>query len=208
MKRVAAPGSRVVALYLVTGPTGRQYVGITTKSVDARWTQHSIDAKRGQWKSALHEAIRKYGRDAFTVEKLAVFDSWEAACAAEVAEIRIRGTFGDGGYNLTRGGDGKLGCKHTDEFKSHIGSVHTGRQVSDVTRERLRRAHQRRTAEQRAELAEKMAAANARRTPEERSRISEAISASKRGKKRPPEIVAKAIAAKMARAAERKKAAA
>jgi len=36
-----------------------------------------------------------------------------------------------------------------------------------------------------------MAAANARRTPEERARISETIAASKRGKPRPPEVIAK-----------------
>lgn len=188
-----------VTLYMVTGPTARSYVGITSKSVRSRWTQHVRDAGRIRWKSALHDAIRKYGPRAFSIESIDVFDTWEAACSAEVETIERLGTFGDGGYNITRGGDGRLGCAHSDQFKRFISAVHTGKVVSSQTRERLKEAHRSRSPEARADLAAKFSAANARRTEEERARISEAIAASKRGLKRSPETIAKAAAARWAK---------
>lgn len=178
-------------VYLVTGPTGKRYVGITSKTIDARWKQHVSDAARHRSNSVLHAAIRKYGQEAFSLEQIGSCDTWEAACEMEKAEIASRGTFSPDGYNLTLGGDGLLGVKHSEEFKAFISEVHKGRVVSDLTRERLRAAHEARPEHEKAELAEKIASANSKRTPEERDRIAEAIAASKRGKKRPSEVMEK-----------------
>ena len=180
-------------LYLVTGPSGKQYVGITRQTVAARWAQHVRDAARALSKSALHAAIRKYGEAEFSVTTLAALSSWESACVAETDEILTRGTFGRKGYNLTLGGEGMVGYKHTDAFKLQASARMLGVPRPEISA-KLSAAHARRTPEQRTAIAEKMAAANARRTPEDVARISSVISASKRGIPRTPEVIAKMTA--------------
>ena len=75
------------------------YCGQTRRTLAERWVQHQTG------KGALAAAIRKYGADAFSVEKLArVIPEW--ADEAERNAIAFYGTFGRGkGYNLTAGGD-------------------------------------------------------------------------------------------------------
>lgn len=140
--------------------------------------------------------MRLHGVDAFSVEVVTTCVSWETACQLEIEAIKSFGTFNPNGYNITLGGEGRLGVKHCDEFKRMISRIHTGKVVSEETRARLSAAHSSMTDEQKRARAVKMAAANARRTDAERVRISEAIAASKRGKKRPPEVIAKMTAAR------------
>ncbi len=149
-------------LYLVTGPSGKRYVGITSGAIEDRWKQHLADARRGRSRGALHAAIRLYGADAFAIQQIGSCETWGQLCEMEKAAIASYGTFRPAGYNLTRGGDGVIGCVYAD-----------------------------RSPESKANLSRKIAEANDRRTPEERARISEVISASKLGKKRAPETVAK-----------------
>ncbi|MBB5414103.1 GIY-YIG nuclease family protein [Paraburkholderia atlantica] len=160
-------------VYLVTGPSGKRYVGITSKTVAERWGQHVRSAARKESNSALHAAIRKYGEDAFSVEQIKSCETWDEACEMEKSSITAYGTFTPSGYNLTLGGEGFLGCDRSTA-RAKMSAWHSA--ISDDVR---------------AERARKMSEANANRTPEERARISGAISASKRGKKRDPEMVAK-----------------
>jgi predicted GIY-YIG superfamily endonuclease len=153
--------------YLVTGPSGKRYVGITSGEIAARWQQHVSAAIARRFNSALHAAIRKYGAEAFSVEQIGSAETWKELCALERSAIAERGTFTPNGYNLTLGGDGTPGYIYAN-----------------------------RSPESQAQLSKKIAEANARRTPEERARIAEAIAASKRGKPRPPELIEKLAAQK------------
>jgi len=186
-------------VYLVTGPTGKRYVGVTRVSIKARWAQHVRNTRHSHWKSALSDAIAKYGADNFLVEQIAVFDSWDEALSAESGFIKALGTFGPKGYNLTAGGEGRLETVASDETRQKMSRSRTGRKASDSHVESLRRAHRNKSDEQRAALAAKISAANARRSDAERARISEAIAASKRGKPRSAECVEKMRAAKKGR---------
>lgn len=102
-------------VYLLTNiENGKRYVGKTKFDVDKRWYNHVQEAKRGS-PYAIHAAIRKYGRDAFTRKILGEYPTEEEALAAEQEWIVKLGTIGAGGYNITAGGRGTLGVSWTPE---------------------------------------------------------------------------------------------
>lgn len=199
-----SPGARTAAyLYAVEGPTGMLYIGITAKTVRARWGQHCRDAIRDSGrstKSYLHRAIAKHGGSAFKVRTLAVLASMNEARSAEVRAIRVFGTRAPAGYNLATGGEGAPGVTHSTEWCDRMRKLHAGKKRPPETVQRMKRAHAERTPEQRAVIANKIAAANAARSIEERERISRAISESKKGKPRDPRTVAKVATALKGRA--------
>lgn len=88
------------SIYKLTSPSGRSYVGFTGQPVEERWRQHAARAAKGA-RNPLCAAIRKYGRDAFVVETLAVYDGLDEALRAEVAAI----TELTNAYNVSPGGD-------------------------------------------------------------------------------------------------------
>ena len=94
-------------VYLVTNTVnGKQYVGQTKKSIKRRWSQHRCAAKKGE-SSALYNAIRKYGADNFTIERIEEVVGIHAdLVAAEIRQIASYDCVRPNGYNLTRGGDG------------------------------------------------------------------------------------------------------
>lgn len=58
-------------IYLIQNKTnGKCYVGQTISGYKTRWTQHCNKARKDGRKHVLHQAIAKYGKDAFTVLKL------------------------------------------------------------------------------------------------------------------------------------------
>ncbi len=181
-------------LYLITGPSGKRYVGITSGAIAERWKKHIRDAVACRSRSALHAAMRKYGVEAFVVEQIGSHETWEQLCSAERAAIEAYGTFRPHGYNLTLGGDGKFGCIPSEETRQKMSKAMSGRIVSDETSARLSSAHAAMSEGAKAVRAKKISEANARRTPEETARIVETISASKRGKKRPLEVIEKVAA--------------
>jgi len=88
--------------------SGRRYIGLTKKTMLARWNQHAYNAihKPGRGCHHFWNAIRLYGKDAFSHEVLEVCDSVEAANAAEqkwIEHFKTRDP--EFGFNLKRGGD-------------------------------------------------------------------------------------------------------
>lgn len=93
--------------YLVTNTVnGKQYVGITTKTVAQRWRKHVGDRTRDCGCRALSRALRRYGPEAFTVEHVASARTLEDLKEVERELIQQHGTLAPKGYNLTSGGDG------------------------------------------------------------------------------------------------------
>ncbi len=86
-------------VYLLTNlENGKTYVGKTKRALDRRWFQHCDDAKSGST-YAIHRAIRKYGKDAFTRSILGQFETEEEALASEkewIANGRSARTAGAG----------------------------------------------------------------------------------------------------------------
>ncbi len=101
-------------LYKLTSPSGKSYIGMTTGRLHARLNHHRFDSERGSLLK-LHKAIRKYGFDNFKVEVLDESNDPDELCRLEIDAIQEHSTFGRKGYNLTRGGEGRLGTKLTKE---------------------------------------------------------------------------------------------
>ncbi|MEK0418304.1 MAG: hypothetical protein RI949_2310 [Pseudomonadota bacterium] len=122
------------ALYSLDFPNGKRYLGITSGTVAKRFGEH-VKAARAGGTAAVHRAIRKHGSEAVRVLTLAIADSWEYLQLVEKNAIRVFGTFGPGGYNMTAGGDGFLGGRHTPESKAKIAEAN--RNSSPETRKKI-----------------------------------------------------------------------
>ncbi len=86
--------------------SGRRYVGLTKLTMLKRWNSHvhSSNRKKGGW-SHFANAIRKYGKDAFSHEILEVCSDLEVANLAEESWIELLETRNpEKGFNLAKGG--------------------------------------------------------------------------------------------------------
>jgi group I intron endonuclease len=95
---------------------GKQYVGITSQSIETRWKWHVYTAKAGSPR-AISCAIRKYGEENFSILIVETVDSLEEAKAGEIRLIESYNTFNNG-YNMTIGGD-YLWENQSQEFKDY-----------------------------------------------------------------------------------------
>lgn len=97
---------RKYCVYLITNMVnGKQYAGLTSRGVSARWKQHCRDAKKK--KKRMASAINKYGADSFAIVVLRENLSKEEAEREEILAIRcLRLTDPSFGYNMTEGGWG------------------------------------------------------------------------------------------------------
>ena len=103
-------------IYVLTSPTGKQYVG-RDSNLPRRVREHL----RGDTPDcpAIHKAIQKYGRDAFSVEIIQYPGiSEEALKAVERWWIQRLQTLSPSGYNLTEGGDGVIPSEETRQKMS------------------------------------------------------------------------------------------
>lgn len=88
--------------------SGRKYVGLTKRTVSQRWVQHCAQVKKLGDRSHFVNAIRKYGKDAFTHEILEVCETLETANGAEkrwISEYDTRNP--ERGFNIRVGGSYK-----------------------------------------------------------------------------------------------------
>jgi group I intron endonuclease len=122
----------MAVIYLITNvANGKKYVGQTLQVATKRWQRHHHLAATGS-KTALHNAIRKYGYDAFEFSIIETC-SLESVNECECYWIAQLDTMAPTGYNLTRGGDGFKG-KHTGKTKEAIRKVMVLRGMSEKTR--------------------------------------------------------------------------
>ena len=95
-------------LYLLTNTVnGKQYVGITSRTMPQRLAEHAGVAQRGRSTIIAH-AIAKHGIENFVMRVLAEVETWEELAAMERQAIQEYQTFMPQGYNMTLGGDGTL----------------------------------------------------------------------------------------------------
>ena len=107
-------------IYILTSPSGKQYIG-KDKILPSRVRDH-LSGNSPQC-PAIHDAIQKYGRDAFSVEIIQYPGiSHEALNAVESWKIRHLQTLSPSGYNLTEGGDGVIPSEETRQKMSENAS--------------------------------------------------------------------------------------
>ena len=114
---------------------GKIYIGQTRKTAERRWTKHVNAALTGRSKSVLHKAIRKYGKDSFSVEVLLVCSSETELNNSEVYFIRDTNSTVPNGYNLNYGGYAGV---PTLEARKNMSLAHIG--IKDSKQTRLRKS--------------------------------------------------------------------
>jgi group I intron endonuclease len=113
-------------LYQIEFPNGKSYIGITArKTAEERFSEHVYNSTKTR-ERAVERAIKKYGAAFITLRTLAI-GSFKYLAELERKAINIYGTFGRGGYNMTAGGEGALGYKHTPESLLKMGAIHKGK---------------------------------------------------------------------------------
>jgi group I intron endonuclease len=117
---------RYGSIYIITNiTTGKQYIGQTINSVIHRFKEHCLTDRR--YKSALQEAIIKYGKKNFAVDELYISFDKENLNQMEQFFIQLFNTMIPNGYNLRTGGNQNGHC--SDELKAKISQSKTGKPV-------------------------------------------------------------------------------
>lgn len=114
---------------------GKMYVGKTTNTLRSRLAGHIYEAEVKHSQYALHCAIRKHGKESFEVSVLET-PAPEILSDREVFHIAQLNTLREG-YNMTSGGEGLAGFKHSQETKEKISSLKKGRSMPAQQRKRL-----------------------------------------------------------------------
>jgi group I intron endonuclease len=120
-------------IYKITSPTGRIYIGQTTRLKD-RISCYRNNNNNDQ--QLIYRSINKYGWDAHTFE---VIDESpvDTLSDLEIKYIKEYNSFhydNPNGMNLTRGGEGTLGRKHSAETIAKQIAKRTGTKHSDKTK--------------------------------------------------------------------------
>jgi len=145
-------------IYKLTGPNGKGYIGITSKTLDERFNGHAKHSDAGA-DIKLSKALRKYGAESFNKEVIDQRETKELAEQAEIYYIEKYDTYYNG-YNSTKGGGGldsetasKLKksywdseCsnaqrkKQSEQWKKQqpAGADWTGRKHTEETKEKIR----------------------------------------------------------------------
>ena len=117
---------------------GKRYYGITKQEPKKRWQ----NGKKYGNNDHFTNAINYYGWDNFDHIVIARGLTEEEAKWLEIELIREFDTTNrDKGYNITKGGEGTNGYKHTEETRKNISKIHKGKTLSDETRKKLSESH-------------------------------------------------------------------
>jgi len=117
-------------IYILTSPSGKSYIGQTTRPIEKRFEQHQKNNRC----VAIYNAIQYHGWDNFEKDWYECPD--EDLNFDEELLVREMETLAPKGYNLREGGGnhGKL----SDETKQKISESHLGKTLSDEHKQKLR----------------------------------------------------------------------
>lgn len=109
----------IYSIYKATNTiNGKVYIGFDS-AWPSRQAQHLLDAERGSQK-LFHKALRKYGSEAFTWDVICqsqngehLLNEMESYFIEEYNSFYLTGQ----GYNMTLGGEGSLGRKHSERTR-------------------------------------------------------------------------------------------
>lgn len=101
------------------------YIGQTIRKIEHRWAQHCSE-KEGYM--AMHRAIKKYGKENFTIEKIDEALSLDDLNKKETEYILLYNTISPNGYNLNTGSGNR---RWSEESKKRMSQSHLGKKLSD-----------------------------------------------------------------------------
>lgn len=116
-------------VYKITNLLNKKcYVGITTKTLEERFQAH-LDRAIVE-RSAVQKALKKYGKENFTIEELDTASTKEELFDREFYWIEKLNTFKGYGYNLTAGGGGITDM--SKEIRDKISKSKTGKKIKKL----------------------------------------------------------------------------
>lgn len=106
-------------IYVITSPSKKQYIGITRRSLTIRWRSHCFFAMKSTKRhTVLGNAIRKYGKDSFSIKSIDSACTGSEAGKLEAFYISKLKTMLPNGYNMSPAGAGcAFGFTHSKETK-------------------------------------------------------------------------------------------
>lgn len=132
--------NKTYTIYKHTSPSGGIYIGITKHKPEARWGKNGRGYKGGYFKNV----IKKYGWNNITHEIVQYTDTLTKVNILEKMWISYYKKHNYKVYNLTDGGDGSVGYKHTEESKQKMsikrrgeGNVMYGKKHTDETKKKM-----------------------------------------------------------------------
>lgn len=140
MNRPALPVKVSMLIYKATNlVNGKVYIGKTTKTLYQRRIGHLKASKSKRSNSIFHKAIRKYGIESFSWE---VLGHYENTADLDAAEIQFIESYDScvAGYNITRGGGGIVGYRHTEVTKELMGRSTRGKKLPKETIQKMKAA--------------------------------------------------------------------
>lgn len=131
-------------IYKITNKTnGKIYIG-KTNNLYQRFHSHKhsvLKVSKGIYDEKtqyIHRAMNKHGIDNFLIEMIYQTDNHKECLDKEIEFIALFDSINrDKGYNLTKGGEGALGRKHTQEAIEIMRKKATGRLHSNEVKERM-----------------------------------------------------------------------
>ncbi len=132
-------------VYLLTTPSGKHYIGITTRPIEERWKEHQ---KKTSHCTLVKRAISKYGWDNLQ-KKIILYCNDDQLDEYETKFIQLYNCLAPNGLNCTTGGEGGKtlsastrnnitnGMKKYYENNSHWRKGKSGNIWSDQIRQRV-----------------------------------------------------------------------
>lgn len=126
----------------------KAYIGQTIYELEQRWVQHNSKSSGCR---AIANALRKYGKENFTIEIVTICYSLEELNAQEEKYIKEFNTLAPNGYNLTTGGESRIlteesrkkisiankGRSHSEDFREMRRQLQSGKIRSEVTKNKM-----------------------------------------------------------------------
>lgn len=109
-------------IYKITNKLdGKIWIGQTVFSLEERWSRHCSPSSGCRY---LKNAIKKYGKENFSVETVQTYSNLEDLNNAEIYFIEYYNCIAPNGYNLRAGGGNK--GKHHEETKRRMSAAQSG----------------------------------------------------------------------------------
>lgn len=119
-------------VYEHISPSNKVYVGITKQIPQRRWKGGSGYLRKDNHQPLMANAIRKYGWDNF--QHKIILEGLDKSNADYAERYLIKWyKLHHLSYNITDGGDGGLGTKHSEKTKKYLSLIHTGTKQSKET---------------------------------------------------------------------------
>lgn len=134
-------------IYKYTSPSNKIYIGQTISENGRRLSHLSIafNPKAKDYNTPFHKAIRKYGFDSFNYEVVCTAQNSNKLVLKALLNqleslfISYYNSYGKGGYNCTKGGEGNVGLVHSKQTLIKMSNSQTGHPCSQETRAKMSR---------------------------------------------------------------------